>query len=93
MRYIYSIFSIIGLVILYFANRRLTSSYYPLHNFYGVMISFLFVLFNMIVLRVHVIPILGIPVPEDDDFMYYGPLIYALLCVVISMLAHGKGRQ
>lgn len=93
MSYIYSFFSIIGLVVLYFTNRKLTSSYYPLHNFFGIIISFLFVLFHMIVLRAHVIPILAIPVSEEDDFMYYGPLIYALLCIVVSMLAHGKGRK
>jgi len=91
--YIYSFFSIIGLVVLYLTNRRLTSSYYPLHIFFGVVISFLFVLFHMIVLRVHVIPTLGIPISEEDDFMYYGPLIYALFCIIVSMLAHGKGRK
>lgn len=93
MSYTYSVLSIISLVILYFSNRKLTSSYYPLHVFYGVMISALFVLFHMIVLRAHVIPVLGIPVPEDDDFMYYGPLFYALLCVIVSMVAHGKDRK
>lgn len=93
MSYIYSLFSIIGLVFLYFSNKKLTSSYYPLHVFYGVMISALFVFFHMIVLNLHVIPIFGVPVSEDDDFMYYGPLLYALLCVIVSMLAHGKGRK
>ncbi len=93
MSYLYSIFSIIGLVVLYFTNKKLTSSYYPLHVFYGIMISALFVLFHMIVLNLHVIPILGIPVSEGDDFMYYGPLFYALLCVIVSMVAHGKDRK
>lgn len=91
MSYIYSIFSVITAVILYFSNRRLTSSYYPLHRFFGVILSFLFVLFHMIVLKMHVIPVLNIRVPEDNEFMQYGPLLYAFLCVIVSMLAHGKG--
>lgn len=93
MNYIYSFFSIIALVPLYFVNKKLTSSVYQVTAFWGIAISFLCILFHIIVLRAHVIPILNIPVPEDEEFMQYGPLIYAILCAVVCMLSHGKGLE
>lgn len=87
MSYIYSFFSIAFLIPLYFSVKKLTSSFYPVTVFFGLSIAFLSVLFHMMVLNAHEIPILRIPVPVDNEFMHYGPLIYAILCAVVSMFA------
>ncbi|MFT8209498.1 MAG: hypothetical protein ACMZI0_00555 [Symbiopectobacterium sp.] len=93
MSYVYSFFSLISLIPLYFWVRKLTSSFYPITVFGGILVHSLYVLFHIIVLRTHQIPILGIPIAEDNDFMYYALLGFAILCAVVSMCAHGKERD
>lgn len=65
----------------------------PYHRIWGGVIIFLSVLFHMIVLNAHEIPIFRIPVPEDEEFMQYGPLIYAILCTVVGRYAYGKNNE
>lgn len=93
MAYVYSFFSMLGLVGVYFLNRKLTSSIYPVTVFYGICVSFSYMIFHMIVLHTHNIPILGIPVPDDDVFMQYAPLIYSVLCAFVSMYTHGRDSE
>lgn len=81
------------LVVVYFLNRRLTSSIYPLYVFYGICVSSAYILFQMIVLNAHEIPILRIKVPEEEEFMQYAPLIYSVLCAFVSMYTHGRDSE
>jgi hypothetical protein len=49
--------------------------------------------FHLQIFHMKTIPILGISVPEDNDFMSYAPYFFSLLVTIVSMMAFkSKGK-
>lgn len=93
MSYIYSFFSFLALFPLYMVNKKLTSSYYPITVFYGIVISLSCIFFHVSIFRNHEIPILKMSFPEDECFIDYVALGFAILCNIVMMISHGKDRK
>jgi uncharacterized paraquat-inducible protein A len=92
MNYLYSLFSIVTLWPLYIIIKRLTTSDYPYTRFCAILIASLFMLFHIYVFNFQSIPILGIAVPEDHEFMSYAPYLYGLLTAAVCAVAHNKSK-
>lgn len=92
MNFVYSVISVLSMVPLYLIIKKLTSSYYPYTKFYAILVASLIMLFHLYVFNFQSIPILGIPVPEDNDFMTYAPYLYGLLTAVICAVAHNRSN-
>lgn len=93
VNYQYSLFSIVILWPLYLIIKRLTSSYYLYTRFYAILIASLFMLFHVYVFNFQSIPILGIAVPDDNEFMSYAPYLYGLLTAAVCAVAHNKSKN
>ncbi|CAI2028619.1 Uncharacterised protein [Serratia fonticola] len=93
MNYIYSLISIASIVPLYWLIKRLTSSDYPYTKFRAILVASLFMLFHIYVFNFQKIPVLGIAVPEDNEFMSYAPYLYGLLTAAVCAVAHNKSKN
>ncbi len=93
MNYLYSLFSIVTLWPLYLIIKGLTSSYYPYSRFYAILVASLFMLFHLYVFNFQLIPILGIAVPDDNEFMSYAPYLYGLLTAAVCAVAHKRSKD
>ncbi|TQI82342.1 hypothetical protein FHU10_2686 [Serratia fonticola] len=93
MSYTYSLFSILSMVPLFLIVKRLTSSDYPYTRFYAILVASLFMLFHIYVFNFQEIPVLGIAVPEDNEFMSYAPYLYGLLTAAVCAVAHNKSKN
>lgn len=90
MNYQYSLFSIVTLWPLYLIIKGLTSSGYPYTRFCAILVASLFMFFHIYVFNFQTIPILGIAVPEDNEFMSFAPYFYGLLTAAVCAVAHNK---
>lgn len=93
MSYTYSLLSILSMVPLFLIVKRLTSSDYPYTRFCAILVASLFMLFHIYVFNFQTIPILGIAVPEDNEFMSYAPYLYGLLTAAVCAVAHNKSKK
>ncbi|MDQ9126284.1 hypothetical protein RDT67_07570 [Serratia fonticola] len=93
MSYTYSLFSILSMVPLFLIVKRLTSSDYPYTRFGAILVASLFMLFHIYVFNFQKIPVLGIAVPEDNEFMSYAPYLYGLLTAAVCAVAHNKSKN
>lgn len=93
MSYIYSIFSILTLYPLFIWVRKLSSSHYPYTRFGAIAVIGAFIVFHLHIFHMKTIPILGISVSEDNEFMSYAPYFFSLLVTIVSMMAFkSKGK-
>lgn len=93
MSFIYSLFSILTLYPLFIWVRKLSSSHYPYTRFGAIAVIVAFMVFHLHIFHMKAIPILGISVPEDNEFMSYAPYFFGLLVTFVSMAAfNSKGK-
>ncbi|MGF6190777.1 hypothetical protein ABIE12_002114 [Serratia sp. 509] len=93
MSYLYSLFSMVSLWPLYLIIKQLTSSCYPYTRSFAILVASLFMLFHIYAFNFQSIPILGIAVPDDNEFMSYAPYLYGLLTAAVCAVAHNKSKN